>query len=113
MSPDFLTPISYFKPHPGSALVDEAVARGYSLPQPLEAWSKFEYLPSEPGPWASRAKHQVTERFKSLHELACKRVPRSKRLLQRLARYRCRTHGYSSPVEMLLKPWLVPVEKLS
>ncbi len=30
MSPDFLTPIYYFKPYPGSELVIEAVARGFA-----------------------------------------------------------------------------------
>jgi radical SAM superfamily enzyme YgiQ (UPF0313 family) len=35
MSPDFLTPIYYFKPYPGSALVIEAVARGFRLPETL------------------------------------------------------------------------------
>ena len=32
LSPDFLTPIYYFKPYPGSELVIEAVARGFRLP---------------------------------------------------------------------------------
>jgi radical SAM superfamily enzyme YgiQ (UPF0313 family) len=113
MSPDFLTPIFYFKPYPGSALVDEAVARGYRLPETLEAWSTFDYVAGEPGPWVSGARYQLIERFKFFHELAWKRVPRSKLLLQRLARYRCRTDSYDWPVEMLLRPWLVPVQKLS
>ena len=41
MSPDFLTPIFYFKPYPGSAIVIEAVARGFSLPDTLEAWARI------------------------------------------------------------------------
>ena len=53
MSPDFLTPIYYFKPYPGSALVIEAVARGFRLPETLEAWAKFDYVAGEPGPWVS------------------------------------------------------------
>ena len=49
MSPDFLTPIYYFKPYPGSALVIEAVARGFRLPETLEAWAQFDYVAGEPG----------------------------------------------------------------
>src|SRR3984957_8868249 len=44
MSPDFLTPIYYFKPYPGSALVIEAVERGFRLPETLEAWAEFDYV---------------------------------------------------------------------
>src|SRR6202030_3152190 len=44
MSPDFLTPIYYFKPYPGSELVIEAVKRGFQLPQTLEAWAQFDYV---------------------------------------------------------------------
>ncbi len=32
MSPDFETPIFYFKPYPGSAIVLEAVSNGFRLP---------------------------------------------------------------------------------
>ena len=40
MSPDFETPFFYFKPYPGSEIVTEAVARGFRLPDTLEAWSR-------------------------------------------------------------------------
>ena len=113
MSPDFLTPIYYFKPYPGSELVIEAVAKGFVLPSTLDAWSRFDYVAGEPGPWVSPGKFQLIERFKFFHELAWKRVSRSKRLLQKLARYRCSTDNYHLPVEMLLARWLVPVQKLS
>ena len=83
MSPDFLTPIYYFKPYPGSALVIEAVARGFRLPETLEAWAKFDYVAGEPGPWVSPEKFELIERFKFFHELAWKRVSRGKRLLQK------------------------------
>jgi anaerobic magnesium-protoporphyrin IX monomethyl ester cyclase len=113
MSPDFLTPIYYFKPYPGSALVIEAVERGFRLPQTLEAWSRFDYVAGEPGPWVSAEKFELIERFKFFQELAWKRVSRGKRLLQRLARYRCDRNEYRWPVEMLLTRWLVPAQKLS
>ena len=113
MSADFLTPIYYFKPYPGSALVIEAVERGFRLPESLEGWAQFDYVAGEPGPWVSSAKFELIERFKFFHELAWKRTSRGKRLLQQLARYRCSRDNYRWPVEMLFTRWLVPVQRLS
>jgi len=113
LSPDFLTPIYYFKPYPGSELVIEAVARGFRLPDTLEAWSNFDYVAGLPGPWVSSEKYRLIERFKFFHELAWKRASRRMRHLQRLARYRCRRDEYRWPVEMLLQRWVVPAERLS
>jgi anaerobic magnesium-protoporphyrin IX monomethyl ester cyclase len=113
MSSDFLTPIYYFKPYPGSELVIEAVARGFRLPETLEAWSTFDYVAGLPGPWVSPEKFRLIERFKFFHELAWKPVSRGKKLLQQLARYRCSNDEYRFPVEMLLGRWVVPAEKLS
>jgi radical SAM superfamily enzyme YgiQ (UPF0313 family) len=113
MSRDFLTPIFYFKPYPGSELVTEAVARGYRLPDTLEAWSRFDYVAGEPGPWVSPAKFRLMERFKFFHELAWKPASPGKRIVQQLARYRCSRDEYRWPVEMLFTRWLVPAQKLS
>jgi len=113
LSPDFLTPIYYFKPYPGSELVIEAVARGFRLPDTLEAWSTFDYVAGLPGPWVSSEKYRLIERFKFFHELAWKHTSRGTRHLQRLARYRCRRDEYRWPVEMLLQRWVVPAERLS
>ncbi len=113
MSPDFQTPIYYFKPYPGSQLVIDAVARGFQLPQTLKAWAEFDYVAGEPGPWVTPAKFELVERFKFFHELAWQRASVSKRPLQRLARYRCHRRNYRFPVEMLLTRWLVPAQKLS
>ena len=113
MSPDFQTPIFYFKPYPGSALVIEATNKGFRLPDSLDAWAKFDFVAGEPGPWVSAEKFELIERFKFFHELAWKPVSRSKRLLQRLARLRCRRDYYRFPVEMLFNRWLVPGPALS
>ena len=56
---------------------------------------------------------KLIERFKFFHELAWKRMSRSKRLLQQLARYRCNTDNYRWPVEMLLTRWVLPAQRLS
>jgi radical SAM superfamily enzyme YgiQ (UPF0313 family) len=65
MSADFQTPIFYFKPYPGSEIVTEAVARGFRLPETLEAWSEFDFVDGLPGPWVSPEKFQLIERFKA------------------------------------------------
>jgi radical SAM superfamily enzyme YgiQ (UPF0313 family) len=113
LSPDFLTPIYYFKPYPGSELVIEAVAKGFRLPDTLDSWSTFDYVAGLPGPWVSPEKYRLIERFKFFHELAWKRASRGVRTLQQLARYRCRRDEYRWPVEMLLSRWVVPAERLS
>lgn len=113
LSPDFQTPIYYFKPYPGSELVREAVARGFRLPQTLEAWSQFDYVAGLPGPWVSSEKFRLIERFKFFQELAWQRVSRGMSLVQGLARYRCSRNEYRWPLEMLLMRWLVPSERLS
>jgi anaerobic magnesium-protoporphyrin IX monomethyl ester cyclase len=113
MSPEFLTPIYYFKPYPGSALVIEAVERGYRLPQTLTEWAQFDYVAGEPGPWVSAEKFELIERFKFFHELAWKKASPGRALLQRIARYRCNKDNYRWPVEMLFTRWLAPAQKLS
>jgi anaerobic magnesium-protoporphyrin IX monomethyl ester cyclase len=113
MSADFLTPIYYFKPYPGSALVIEAVERGYRLPQTLTEWARFDYVAGEPGPWVSAEKFELIERFKFFHELAWKKVSPGRTLMQRIARYRCHRNNYRWPVEMLFTRWLAPAQKLS
>jgi anaerobic magnesium-protoporphyrin IX monomethyl ester cyclase len=113
MSPDFLTPVFYFKPYPGSELVIEAEARGFRLPQTLEAWSTFDYVAGLPGPWVSPEKYRRIERFKFFLELAWKRASRGTRLLQQVARYRCGRDQYGWPVEMLLSRSVLPRERLS
>ena len=113
LSPDFLTPIYYFKPYPGSELVREAVDKGFRLPQTLAEWSQFDYVAGLPGPWVSAEKYRLIERFKFFQELAWKPVSRGRRLLQQLARYRCQRDEYRWPVEMLFRRWTAPAEKLS
>jgi radical SAM superfamily enzyme YgiQ (UPF0313 family) len=113
MSPEFLTPIFYFKPYPGSALVMDAVAKGFRLPETLEAWAQFDYVAGDPGPWVSREKFELIERFKFFQELAWNRVTLGKKVFQSLARYRCDNDNYRWPVEMYLERWLLPAQKLS
>ena len=78
------------------------MARGYRLPDTLEAWSEFDFVDGLPGPWVSREKFRLIERFKFFLDLAWQRAPAGERLLQRLARYRCSRDEYRWPVEMAL-----------
>jgi radical SAM superfamily enzyme YgiQ (UPF0313 family) len=105
MSPGFETPIFYFKPYPGSDIVIEEVARGFRLPDTLDAWSQFDFVDGLPGPWVSPEKFKLIERFKFFLDLASKRASGDLRLLQRLARYRCSRDDYRWPVEMALLRW--------
>ncbi len=112
MNPAFETPIFYFKPYPGSAIVEEAVAAGFRLPDNLQDWSRFDFVAGLPGPWVTRAKFKLIERFKFFQEHAWKRSS-GVDLLQQLARFRCRRDDYRWPVEMVLMQWLRPSERLS
>jgi radical SAM superfamily enzyme YgiQ (UPF0313 family) len=113
ISPQFRTPIFYFKPYPGSEIVMEAVARGFRLPSGLKAWSEFDYVDGDPGPWVSREKFRLIERFKFFSELAAQPAGEKASLLQRLAALRCRRDEYRLPVEMLFTRWLMPEQRLS
>ncbi len=113
ISPQFRTPIFYFKPYPGSEIVREAVARGFRLPQDLKAWSEFDFVDGDPGPWVSREKFKLIERFKFFSELASLRDRGGSGLLQRFAAYRCSRDEYRWPVEMLFTRWLMPEQRLS
>jgi anaerobic magnesium-protoporphyrin IX monomethyl ester cyclase len=113
MSEQFETPIFYFKPYPGSAIVTEAVQRGLRLPQTLAEWSRFDYVSGMPGPWVTPAKYQLIERFKFFLDLASKKSSPGPNLLQRLARYRCTRDDYRWPVEMRVMRWLRPERRLS
>ena len=113
MSDQFDTPIFYFKPYPGSAIVTEAVARGFRLTDTLAEWSQFDYVAGLPGPWVTPQKFQLIERFKFFLDLASQRSRARANLLQRIAKLRCERDEYRFPIEMRVMQWLWPAEKLS
>ncbi len=113
MSPSFETPIFYFKPYPGSTIVAEAVARGFKLPDSLDAWSRFDFVAGLPGPWVSAQRYSLIERFKFFQELAWKRAGAGERWLQRLARLRVERDEYRWPIEMKVLQMLRPAKRLS
>jgi len=113
MSAEFETPIFYFKPYPGSAIVLEAISKGFRLPDTLAEWAQFDYVAGLPGPWVTRAKYKLIERFKFFQDLAWRRASAPRHLLERVARYRCRRDDYRFPVEMMVMQWLRPPARLS
>jgi len=112
MSEQFETPIFYFKPYPGSAIVADAVARGFQLPESLGEWSQFDYVSGGPGPWVTPNKFQLIERFKFFLDLASRTRGRAG-VMQRIARARCERNEFRFPIEMRVMQWLWPAQKLS
>jgi len=113
MSGAFETPIFYFKPYPGSAIVSEAVANGFELPSTLAEWSQFDYVAGLPGPWVTPDKYELIERFKFFLDLASRRSRWPASWLRRLARLRCERKDFRWPVEMVVMQRLRPAPKLS
>lgn len=112
MSPDFHTPFFYFKPYPGSAITQQAVAQGYTLPASLDAWADFDFIGSA-GPWVSLAMRRRVERFKFYQQMAWNRVPLWQKPMQHLARWRLARDAYAFPVEKVVGRWLRPAAELS
>jgi anaerobic magnesium-protoporphyrin IX monomethyl ester cyclase len=112
MSPNFETPVFYFKPYPGSRITEAVVRSGYKLPDSLDGWAEFDFIGSS-GPWVTDDKHQLIERFKFYNRFAWgpERLPR--RPLQMLARWRCSHDFYQLPVEKALVERIKPLPQLS
>jgi radical SAM superfamily enzyme YgiQ (UPF0313 family) len=112
MSPEFETPVFYFKPYPGSPLTDDAVRGGYVLPATLDEWSRFDFIGSS-GPWVSPEKHRLVERFKFYQRLAWAPGTPWTRPVSALARWRLRQDAYALPLEKLVGDWLWPQAEMS
>lgn len=112
MSPDFETPVFFFKPYPGSRITAEVVANGYRLPQTLEEWAEFDFIGSS-GPWVTPEKHNLVERFKFYNRVAWGPERWYRRPLQRVARWRCERDFYRAPVEKAVIERIRPLPRLS
>ena len=112
MSPDFDTPLFYFKPYPGSPITAEVVRGGYRLPATLEQWADFDFI-GVSGEWVSPEKHRLIERFKFYNRFAGGPERWFKWPLQQLSRWRCRHDAYRLPIEKYLVERLYPSPKLS
>ncbi len=112
MSPDFQTPIFYFKPYPGTSITQNAVAAGFTLPCTLDEWSEFDFVGSI-GPWVSPEKYRLIERFKFFQQLAWDSGRPWSRPLRALARWRCDRDFYAAPIEKQVANFLRPAQRLS
>ncbi|HEX5692512.1 MAG TPA: radical SAM protein [Roseiflexaceae bacterium] len=112
LSPDFQTPIFYFKPYPGSSITEDAVREGYTLPCSLDEWADFDFIGSA-GPWVSPEKYELVERFKFYQQLAWDAPKRWQKPVQQLARWRCTRDFYALPIEKVVSNWLRPQQRLS
>ncbi len=112
LSPDFETPIFFFKPYPGSPITDEAVRQGFQLPRTLDEWADFDFIGSA-GPWVSPQRYRQVERFKFYAQLAWDHPAPLKRPFQKLAQWRCQRDLYALPLEQVVSRWLWPAQRLS
>jgi radical SAM superfamily enzyme YgiQ (UPF0313 family) len=112
LSPQFETPIYYYRPYPGSRIAAEVAQAGYQLPDTLEGWADFDFV-GGPGPWMDEEAHRLVERFRFYNRLAWGPRVWPRRLLQGVARWRCRHDWYRLPVEKALVERLRPGPRLS
>lgn len=108
----FDTPVFFFKPYPGSPLSREVENLGHPLPSSVEEWGDFDYIGSV-GPWVPEAIERHVERFKFYNRFAGGPESGFRRLLQPLARWRCRRSDYRWPVEKVVVESLFPGPALS
>ncbi len=112
MSPDFDTPLFYFKPYPGSPITAQVVQSGYRLPQTLDEWADFDFIGAA-SPWVSPEKMRQIERFKFYNRFAGGPRRWFKWPLKQMSLWRCANDNYAFPIEKLLVERLYPSPKLS
>jgi radical SAM superfamily enzyme YgiQ (UPF0313 family) len=112
MHPDFVTPVFYFKPYPGSPITQNEVRKGYRLPQTTREWAKFDYVGSS-GPWVTPEKYELIEKFKFYNRIAWNRRKWWSSPLQKLARWRCKNDYYKLPFDKIIVESLKPQPELS
>lgn len=113
MSPKFKTQIFFYQPYPGSPIADAVRDQGYPMPGTLEEWADFDFVGAH-GPWVSREKWQLVQRFKFYSRYAWEaRNGPLRRPLQKLSRWRCAKDLYDFPVEKWLTEWFRPGMQIS
>ena len=103
MSPKFKTQIFFYQPYPGSPIADSVREKGYPMPKTLEEWADFDFVGAY-GPWVSRQKWKLVQRFKFYSRHAWEaHSSRLRQPLQKLSNWRCAADFYKFPIEK----WLV------
>lgn len=113
MHPQFQTPIFYFKPYPGSAITQEVVKQGYTLPTSLEEWSKFDYVGGVSGPWVKEEMYDLVEKFKFYNQMAYRKHKWFTLPLQWSAKARMKKWKFALPIEKTLVDMFYPKTELS
>jgi radical SAM superfamily enzyme YgiQ (UPF0313 family) len=107
LSPQFETPVFYYRPYPGTPIAEQARAEGYVFPRTLEEWAEFDYV-GRRGPWVSAELYERVERLRFYARHAFGPTPGWRKPLRTLARWRCARDAYRFPVEKRLAEWLRP-----
>jgi radical SAM superfamily enzyme YgiQ (UPF0313 family) len=110
MSPQFETPVFYYKPYPGSALT---MGSDVELPQTLDEWARFDYVQGEAGPWVSKKTYRFIERFKFYNRYAWGQADWRRAPLRLVSRLRCTVNWFGMPVEKAIMHRLRPEQELS
>jgi radical SAM superfamily enzyme YgiQ (UPF0313 family) len=112
MHPDFVTPVFYFKPYPGSRITEDVVRSGYKLPQTTREWADFDFIGSS-GPWVSTETYELIEKFKFYNRIAWNRKKWWYVPVQQIARWRCKNDYYKLPFEKIVIEAIKPQSELS
>ncbi len=106
MGPDFQVAFFYYKPYPGTEIVDALAKEGHPLPRRLDEWAGIEDAVS---PWVDSSKRALVERFKFYQQVAFARPTPLRAPFQALARWRCSRDFYGLPLEKKMVEWLRPL----
>jgi radical SAM superfamily enzyme YgiQ (UPF0313 family) len=107
LSPEFETPVFYYRPYPGTEIAETARERGYAFPGTLEDWAAFDYVGSR-GPWVSEQLFRRVERAKFYARHAFGPSGPLRWPLRQVSRWRCERDFYDFPLEKRLVEWLRP-----
>jgi anaerobic magnesium-protoporphyrin IX monomethyl ester cyclase len=93
LSPLFETPIFYFKPYPGSDIVNSMMQNGYKLPETLDDWANFDFKMKE-NYLMSDSKYLFIENYKFYLKLSGGPETIFKKPLKILAKYRLKKNNF-------------------
>lgn len=113
MSPNFETPIFYFKPYPGTKITDDVVSKGeFQLPESVFEWADFDYIGSK-GPWVSDEKYAFFERYKFYLKVYRQRKSSLLFPLRMMAKWRIDRFNFKAPIEKYAIELVKNKQKLS
>jgi anaerobic magnesium-protoporphyrin IX monomethyl ester cyclase len=96
--PDFQIAMFHYRPYPGTPIADAAVRAGYTMPNSLDEWARFEE-DTQTSPWMDPHKREMVDRFVFYQRIGWARRSPLRAPLQALARWRCTHDRYRWPLE--------------